>query len=77
VPLPESAQDHQLKNAYNFARSEGCLVLEEGNLTPHFLLKKIKDVFLSGKIKTMSQKAKEFSKPNAADMIARYLLEYL
>ncbi|MFA5746938.1 MAG: UDP-N-acetylglucosamine--N-acetylmuramyl-(pentapeptide) pyrophosphoryl-undecaprenol N-acetylglucosamine transferase [Candidatus Paceibacterota bacterium] len=77
VPLPESAQNHQLKNAYNFARSEGCLVLEEGNLTPHFLLKKIKDAFLSGKVKTMAQKAKDFAKPDAADMIARYLLEYL
>jgi len=77
VPLPESAQNHQLKNAYNFAESEGCLVLEEGNLTPHFLLKKIKDSFLSGQTKTMAKKAKDFAKIDAANMIARYLLEHL
>ena len=77
VPLPESAQNHQLKNAYNFAESGGCIVLEEGNLTPHFLLKKIKDSFLSGQTKIMSQKAKDFAKLDATNMIARYLLEHL
>jgi len=39
VPLPESAQNHQLENAYLYAQRGACIVIEENNLTPHFLLK--------------------------------------
>ena len=44
VPLALAAQDHQAKNAYAYAYgSKGAtLVIEEANLTPHFLLEKIK-----------------------------------
>jgi len=77
VPLLESAQNHQLKNAYNFAKAGACIVLEEGNMTPHFFLEKIKDNFLSGQTEIMAQKAKEFARPDAANQIANFLLGYL
>jgi UDP-N-acetylglucosamine--N-acetylmuramyl-(pentapeptide) pyrophosphoryl-undecaprenol N-acetylglucosamine transferase len=54
IPLPESAQNHQLKNSYNFAAAGACIVLEESNLTPHFFLEKIKDAFLSGQTEKMA-----------------------
>lgn len=77
IPLPESAQNHQVRNAYNFAKAEACIVLEESNLTPHFFLEKIKDCFISGQTEKMAKKAKEFSKPKAANNISQFLIEYL
>lgn len=78
IPLPESAQSHQLKNAYNYAEAGACLVIEEINLTPHFFLEQIRYLFSqSNKLKTMGESAREFSRPQAAKIVARYILEYL
>ena len=78
IPLPESAQGHQLKNGYAFAETGACMIIEEINFTSHFFLEKLKNLFLQPKkIENMSKKAKEFSKPKAAKLIAEYLMEYL
>ena len=78
VPLPESAQNHQVKNAYAFAKNGGTLVMEEENFTPHFVLEKLKYLFSQpDKLKEMAKKAKEFSKPNAARIIGEYITSYL
>ena len=77
IPLPESAQNHQVKNAYAYAKSGACIVLEEGNLTPYFFLQNIKNLFaFQPELNKMAQAAKEFSKPEAAKIIANYLIEY-
>lgn len=77
IPLPEAAQNHQLKNAYAFAENGACQVLEEANLTPHFFLERVKYLLsLPDKLKEMSAAAKNFSKPQAADIIAEYIVEY-
>lgn len=78
IPLPESAQNHQLQNAYTYAEYGGCLVVEEINLTPHFLLEEIK-ITLSQpeKIKKMGIAARVFSKETAAKVMAEYIIEYL
>ena len=44
---------------------------------PPEFLEKIKDAFLSGQTEKMAKKAKEFSKPQAANNISKVLLEYL
>ncbi len=78
IPLPESAQDHQLKNAYSYGESGATMILEEKNLTPQFFLEKIR--FLTShldELEKMSKSAISFSKPMAAKIVARYLLEYL
>lgn len=78
IPLPESAQDHQLKNAYLYAERRATLVIEESNLTPHFFLERIKYLFSEPKkLKDMSDYAKYFSKPQSARIIAEYLISYL
>lgn len=80
IPLSESAQNHQLKNAYFFALKQGAaLVIEEPNLTPHFFLEKLKYLFFSNptQLKEMGKRAKEFSMTQAARMIAEYLVDYL
>ena len=78
IPLPESAQQHQLKNAYAYAESGAALVIEESNFTSHFFLERIRYLFSNPqKLKEMSQAAKNFSKPNASKVIAEYLINYL
>jgi len=78
IPLPEAAQDHQVKNAYAYAQTGACLVIEEVNLTPHFFLERIKYLLSQPeKLKKMEKAAREFSRPRAAKIIAEYIVEYL
>lgn len=78
VPLPEAAQKHQLKNAYVYAEAGACIVMEKLNFTPHFLLERLRFLFSNPeKLRRMSQKATEFSRPEAARIIAEYLVAYL
>lgn len=78
LPLPEAAQNHQLKNAYAYAASRAGVVFEEGNMSPRFFLEKIKELFSPiEQIRNMEKNAKNFSRPRAAHVIASYLKEYL
>ncbi|MDP2641588.1 MAG: UDP-N-acetylglucosamine--N-acetylmuramyl-(pentapeptide) pyrophosphoryl-undecaprenol N-acetylglucosamine transferase [Candidatus Yanofskybacteria bacterium] len=78
IPLPEAAQDHQLRNAYAYASTGAAIVMEAPNLTPHFFLEKLK--FLSStpaEQEHMAEAARSFAKPDAGKLIADYLIEYL
>jgi len=78
IPLPSAAQNHQLKNAYSFAEGGRSIVIEETNLTPHFFLERLRFLFSNPKeMENMRKKAREFSTPRAARVIAGYILEYL
>jgi len=78
IPLPEAAQNHQVKNAYSFAENKACLVIEEANLSPHFFLGKLKYLISHPQdLEKMKKGAREFSKPRAARIIAEYVIEYL
>ncbi len=78
IPIPEAAQNHQVKNAYSFAQNEASLIIEEINFTPHFFLERIKYLFSHpSQLEKMGKRAKEFSKPRAAKIIAEYIVEYL
>lgn len=78
IPLPEAAQNHQLKNAYAFSQSGATIVIEEINLTPGFFSEKIKYLFSHpSEMEKMQNRAKDFSRPRAAKIIATYLIEYL
>jgi len=78
IPLPEAAQNHQVKNAYTYRESGTCLVIEENNFTSHFFLEKLKFLFANPEtLKKMSEQAKEFSRPEAGWIIANYLVAYL
>ncbi len=78
IPLPESAQNHQVKNAYEYARFGACQVIEEKNLTPNFLLERINEIIQNPYLKEkMTEGALSFARPKAAHLIAEYLLEYI
>lgn len=76
VPLPNAAQNHQRENAYNFAKTGACEVVEESNLKPHILILQI-DKILSDPEKTqkMTQAAKSFARLDAADVLAREIIK--
>ncbi|MDO8436525.1 MAG: UDP-N-acetylglucosamine--N-acetylmuramyl-(pentapeptide) pyrophosphoryl-undecaprenol N-acetylglucosamine transferase [bacterium] len=78
VPLPEAAQNHQVKNAYEYSENGACLVFEEENFTANFFLAKLKYLFFhTNELNLMAQKAKEFSRPEAGRIIASYIISYL
>lgn len=78
IPLPEAAQNHQLKNAYTYAQGGAAIILEEENFTSHFFLEKLKYLFsYPAELKKMAQGAREFSRPEAARIIAGYIVDYL
>lgn len=78
IPLTESAQNHQLKNAYTYAKTEAAIVLEEANFTPRFFFERLKHLFSEPQLlEKMGQKAREFAKPLAAKIIAGYIVDYL
>ncbi len=78
IPLPESAQNHQIKNAYACQKAGACVVIEEKNLTSHFFFEKLKYFFSRPEqLKKMAISAENFSRPKAAEIIAGYIVEYL
>jgi UDP-N-acetylglucosamine--N-acetylmuramyl-(pentapeptide) pyrophosphoryl-undecaprenol N-acetylglucosamine transferase len=78
IPLSTSAQNHQIENAYTYARTGAAIVLEEINLKPHFFLERIQaTLFDDAEVKRLSSAALQFAKPDAARVIASYLLSYL
>lgn len=78
VPLEGSAQDHQVRNAYAVSQRGAAIVIEEPNFRPHFVLERVKFLFNdSKKMADLRQKAKNFSRPQAAKVIAEYLMAYL
>jgi UDP-N-acetylglucosamine--N-acetylmuramyl-(pentapeptide) pyrophosphoryl-undecaprenol N-acetylglucosamine transferase len=76
VPLYNSAQDHQRKNAYEYAAAGACIVIEEPNLSPHVLFAEIKKVLDNPDLmQKMRAAAQKFSRIDAAELIAREILK--
>ncbi|TFG35539.1 MAG: UDP-N-acetylglucosamine--N-acetylmuramyl-(pentapeptide) pyrophosphoryl-undecaprenol N-acetylglucosamine transferase [Parcubacteria group bacterium] len=75
VPLPESAQNHQVKNAYAYGETGACMVMEENNFTVRFFLEKLRFLFANPQeLEKMRKAAEEFSRPLAAKMLAERIL---
>lgn len=76
IPLSKEVSHDQVKNAFAYARSGACTVIEEFNLTSHILISEIDRIISNQSIKEkMKQGAKEFSHMNAANKIAEVILE--
>jgi UDP-N-acetylglucosamine--N-acetylmuramyl-(pentapeptide) pyrophosphoryl-undecaprenol N-acetylglucosamine transferase len=75
IPITESHNDHQRKNAYNFARSGAAVVIEEANLTPQILVHEIERIVQDRELHDkMSEAALAFARPDAAEVIAHEVL---
>ncbi|MDP2639037.1 MAG: UDP-N-acetylglucosamine--N-acetylmuramyl-(pentapeptide) pyrophosphoryl-undecaprenol N-acetylglucosamine transferase [Candidatus Azambacteria bacterium] len=75
IPITNSPGDHSRRNAYNFAAADRAEVIEESNLSPNLLLSVIYSILNNPeKRKNMEEKAKQFATPDAAQIIARALI---
>lgn len=76
IPLKSAAQDHQRKNAYEYANTGAATIIEEANLTPHILLAEINKILGNPELrKKMKEAAQKFSRIDSAELIAREILK--
>lgn len=76
IPFTSSNADHSKKNAFNYARSGACTVIEESNMTANILSSEIERITGDKEeLEKMAQSAKAFSKPGAAEKIARAIVD--
>lgn len=78
IPLPENvaANDHQRKNAYEYAKSGAAIVIEEDNLNKGIFMTQIKKIFDKPDVlETMSKSAKDFTRIDAAKKNAEEILK--
>ena len=76
IPITTSNGDHQRKNAFNYAYSGGCHVIEEMNMTSNILSSEIERIIEDREVREkMIEGAKNFNKKDAAYKIARELVD--
>lgn len=75
IPINENISHDQVKNAYSYAKSGSCSVIEESNLHPHILMSEIKRILENKEIyDAMKNSSEAFFKKGAAEEIAREIL---
>lgn len=75
IPLENSAQNHQQKNALSYAGRGAAAIIEEPNLTPHILVFEIKRLLTSPEeLKKMKTSAASFARPDSAKKIAEEVI---
>ncbi|HMP67160.1 MAG TPA: UDP-N-acetylglucosamine--N-acetylmuramyl-(pentapeptide) pyrophosphoryl-undecaprenol N-acetylglucosamine transferase [Candidatus Paceibacterota bacterium] len=75
IPISESNNDHQRKNAYIYARTGAAIVMEESNMSDNILLEEIERILDNSEIKNkMIESARSFTKDNSAEIIAEEIL---
>lgn len=76
IPLSKKISHDQEGNAFSYARSGSCTVIEEQNLTSHILISEI-DRILNNQsiINKMRDGARQFSHIDASNKIANVILE--
>jgi UDP-N-acetylglucosamine--N-acetylmuramyl-(pentapeptide) pyrophosphoryl-undecaprenol N-acetylglucosamine transferase len=76
VPIPEPISHDQTKNAFAYARTGACVVIDQNNLTAGVLLSEIDRILSKSEIaRAMSEAARSFSRADAAKTIANALLD--
>lgn len=76
IPLKIATQDHQRKNAYEYANTGAATIIEEVNLTPHILFAEINKILGNPELmKKMKEAAQKFSRIDSAELIAREILK--
>ena len=75
VPITNTNSNHQKKNAFSYARTGACSIVEEMNMTANILSSEIERITKDKKnYEQMKQNAKAFAKSGAAEKIARDLV---
>lgn len=75
IPLPESAHNHQVKNAFEYSSTGAAITIEESNLTKNIFLTQFEHVMANPEmLASMSRAAKAFSHPDAAQVLAEEII---
>jgi UDP-N-acetylglucosamine--N-acetylmuramyl-(pentapeptide) pyrophosphoryl-undecaprenol N-acetylglucosamine transferase len=75
VPITNSNENHQTKNAFAYARLGACSVVQEENLKSNIFLAEIKRIMENKDIyNKMKEGAQGFFRPGAANAIAREIM---
>lgn len=78
IPITESANDHQWHNAVTYSEAGAALVIEEDNLLPAVFLDEVGGLLKDKtQMQKMSEAAKKFYLPDAAQKIADDVLSLL
>lgn len=78
IPLPEAAGNHQLQNARIYASAGAAVVIEEKDFSSEIFLQTINQILGNPDVyAAMSEKARAFSRPEAALIIANKILELI
>ncbi len=76
VPITHSYGNHQIKNAYNYAREGACIVIEENNLSDQGLIFEINRIYDNEDVKkAMKEGARKFALPDAGKKIAKEIVK--
>ncbi len=76
IPITTSNGDHQRKNAFSYAHTGACDVIEEMNMTANILCSEIERIVYNKEVwDRMARNTKTFNKPDAAYKIARELVD--
>ncbi len=74
IPLPWSANNHQLKNAQHFASHDAAIILRQENLTPERLYETISSVLDDAKLRhSLETHVKTFNSCESAARVAEIL----
>lgn len=75
IPLKNSHANHQIKNAYNYAREGACIVIEENNISDQLLIFEINRINDNEKIRhNMKLGAERFAIEGASRKIAEEII---
>lgn len=76
IPINEKISRDQRSNAFAYARSGACVVVEENNLTSNILFSEIERLLTNeAEREKMKASAKAFYKPNASRLVAEEILK--
>lgn len=76
IPISDSNENHQVKNAFAYARNGACSVIQEENLKVNILLSEINRILENQElVNEMISGTKKFFKRGASDEIAREILK--
>src|SRR3989344_691651 len=75
-PIPNEISRYQTENAFSYARAGAATVLEQRNLAPHLLISEIRRIMEDATLqKRMGEAGKVFARPDAAQKIAKIIIE--
>ncbi|MBS4033915.1 MAG: undecaprenyldiphospho-muramoylpentapeptide beta-N-acetylglucosaminyltransferase [Ignavibacterium sp.] len=76
IPSPNVAENHQYHNAKSLSDADAAILIEDKNLTENFINAVSTVIFVEEKLKNLSNKIKNFSKPDAANQIAKRAIKF-